>query len=385
MPQLQPGRDGFHPVFLPDGVERGLLPSTQARDARFLASFERGVLFYDVFFDVDGKRIILHGPSPVDLAPHYKTMQIIARPSGDILKRANHHSALVQLYSVRAPSGTTHLDIVFSGHTIRADIGGSHTSLLRGENVLFTLSKDNELQWIADWVQFHVINHGVTAVLLYDNNSSRYTPEDVEQTIRAIPGIKIAIVVPTPFVYTREDSAYSKNIFWAHFLQPSVMVNMLRRYASAANGIINCDIDELIVPLADETAFATASQSRSGTVYFRDCWVEPVARIGAVEPYRHSDFLMVAADADYRSGPTAKWVMAPARRWLQDLRQHPYPHAIENRPFATRHKPGTAYVAHFKAISTSWKYDRSVAEQTGHSLRVEPPLAQAMERAFTRS
>lgn len=376
---------GFNSVLLPDGIARGIVLPDLSREDRFLVSYERRVLFYDVFWNADESRIIMHGPAPVDLAPYYRDMRIVARPSGKVVRAKGHHSILVQLYSVAAPAGTTHLDIIFAGQTIRVAPGRSHTDLFRGENLLFTLSKDNDLQWISDWVEFHVVHHGVTAVLVYDNGSARYSPNELRRTICTVPGIRIAEVVPTPFLYTREDSVHPDNLFWAHFLQPSVMVNMLRRYGSEANGIMNADIDELIVPLANETAFETAASSRSGTVYFRDCWIEPMPNNGAIAPYRHADFQMVAAEADYRYGPTAKWVMAPARRWLRNLRQHPYPHAIQNRPFATRHKPGTAYVAHFKGISTSWKYDRSTQATVKQALRVEPMLAKAMERAFARS
>src|SRR5690606_30799903 len=128
-----------------------------------------------------------------------------------------------------------------------------------------------------------------------------------------------------------------------------VIVNMFRRYGMAANGILNCDIDELAVPLAAETVFESATRSRSGSVYFRGCWIEAVPEAPRDGGYRHTDFRCVAADVDYRVGSTNKWAVAPNRRWLQKLSAHPYPHAISNRPMLTRHKPGTAYIAHFKA------------------------------------
>lgn len=374
--------EGFLPVELPPSLERGLDMPHVRRDEKFLASFERRVLFYDVFWNHDGSRVILHGPAPTGLEHHYKALRIVARPSGQELRVEGHHSPLVQLFSAMAPPDTTQLDILIGTEWVKAKVGPNYCETFRDQNVLFTLSKDNDLAWIVDWARFHVVHHAVSAVVLFDNNSSRYSRAELEQALSSVPGLQVAAVVPTPFRYTREDAAHPQNLFWAHFLQPSVMVNLLQRYGLAARGIMNCDIDELLVPLTAISAFDTARRSRSGSVYFRDCWIEPVPEAPATAPYRHADFQMVAAGTDYSKGPTAKWVIDPSRRWLRDLRRHPYPHAIENRPFATRHKPGTAYVAHFKAISTGWKYDRSVQQMDGKGMREEPMLRAAMQCAF---
>lgn len=39
-------------------------------------------------------------------------------------------------------------------------------------NCLFTLSRNNDLRWIRNWVRFHVREHGAEAVLLFDNSST---------------------------------------------------------------------------------------------------------------------------------------------------------------------------------------------------------------------
>jgi hypothetical protein len=54
-------------VMLPEGIIRGLLPAKAERSAKFNARYERSVLFYDVYWSADGRRIILQGPPPIDL------------------------------------------------------------------------------------------------------------------------------------------------------------------------------------------------------------------------------------------------------------------------------------------------------------------------------
>ncbi|GLQ53408.1 hypothetical protein [Devosia nitrariae] len=378
-------RPHLNSLFLPQdsSLRRGFISPNVPREAQFLAHFEDRCIFYDVFWDEAGKRILLHGPPPVNLAQHYRNARYTARPSGTRLRARGHHSQKVHIYSLAAPAGTTHLEVEFAGMTFTVPVGANYSSWFEGQNLLATVSKNNDLQWIADWARFHVVNQGASAVLLFDNASDRYAPADIEATLVAVNGLDKICVVPAPFAYQRPDNALPDNRFWAHFLQPSLFTNMFRRYAARASGILDCDIDELAVPLTDETVFETARASRSGTVYFRNRWIEPVP----VKPrpdgvYRHRDFCLAKADDDVTRGGTTKWAMAPDRRWMQDLRVQPRAHLIINRPPLTRHKPGTAYIAHFRGISTSWKYDRRVTLESDDTLVEDTRLSALLKSTF---
>ena len=73
--------------------------------------------------------------------------------------------------------------------------------LFRGKRVMVTMSKDNDLAWIRDWVEFHTRNHGCDAVLLYDNGSTQYEAAKLQEIVAAIPGVDAALVVTWPFSY----------------------------------------------------------------------------------------------------------------------------------------------------------------------------------------
>ncbi|MGV8833666.1 MAG: hypothetical protein ACOH2N_16975 [Devosia sp.] len=369
-------------VMLPEGIIRGLLPAKAERSAKFNARYERSVLFYDVYWSADGRRIILQGPPPIDLGAYYGAARYVCQPSGAEVRARPFHSELVYLVALDAPVDTTHIDIVMGGTTQRAEVGQNHSPFFADTNLLFTLSKDNDLDWIIDWARFHQVNQGVDAVLLFDNMSTRYSASDLEAALLSVDGLKRVGVVPVPFNYPLEDPALPKRLFWAHFLQPGIIVNMFRRYGMATKGILNCDIDELAVPLGSETVFESAARSRSGTVYFRGCWIEPVPDVARPGGYRHRDFTQVVAGTDVSRGSTDKWALTPHRRWLQNLAIHPYAHALVNRPMLTRRKPGTAFIAHFKAISNGWKYDRSVVPKSSAQLQTDPALVETMRRAF---
>jgi len=376
-------RPGLHSLVLPQGaIRRELIEPELPRAPEFLARYEHYCIFYDVYWDATGTRIIMQGPPPINLARFYREATYIAQPSGIALTAKAHHSEKVYLYSLEAPAGTTSLDITFAGSQFSVSVGRNYSSFFENEDLLCTVSKNNDLQWIVDWARFHVVNQGATAVLLFDNGSDRYTLSNLEAALTSVVGLRKVCVVPVPFAYQRPDDALPKKRFWAHFLQPSLFVNMFRRYGAHAGGILNCDIDELLVPLKGQTVFEAARASRSGTVYFRSRWIEPVP--GELRPngYRHRDFYLTRPQTDATRGKTDKWAMAPDRKWLQDLRVHPYTHLIQNRPPFTRHKPNNAYIAHFRGISTGWKYDRPITLERSESLVEDGELMRAMDKAF---
>lgn len=390
MPQSSPAEQAellstpiLNALMLPEGgPRRGLLPATLPRSEVFLASYERNVLFYDAFWDVHGRDVILIGPPPIDLGHHYRTAKFKAVPSKNTLSAKWHRTPCVHVLSLRAPKGTTHIEVTFAGVTQQVPVGANQSEFFAGNNLLFTQSKNNHLAWIRDWARFHVVNQGVDAVVLFDNNSTRYGIDEVQATLLAVPGLKKVAVVPVPFTFPREDMTYTRNIFWADFLQRSVIVDLFRRFGMLTNGILNCDIDELAVPLTSETVFEAANKSRSGSVYYRFAWIESVPEAVSEAGYRHKDFRKMAADADYSVGPTTKWALTPKRRWMQPLKIQPQTHAVENRPMLTRHKPGNAFIAHFRGISTSWKYDRPIESSAEKVLRRDDALSQALDRAF---
>ena len=78
--------------------------------------------------------------------------------------------------------------------------------MFSGLNVLLTLSKDNEIRWIRDWVTFFARRHECDAVLLYDNASTRYGSVDIYTAISSVPGIKACVVVHWPYKYGPQGS-----------------------------------------------------------------------------------------------------------------------------------------------------------------------------------
>ncbi len=102
-------------------------------------------------------------------------MRVVALPSHEPCSfELRHLDRHMQMW-LEAPPGTEKLR--FSGPlgTFEVLVGEPAISPFRDCRVIFTLSRDNELDWIRDWVRFNRDVHGADAVLLYDNRSTLYT------------------------------------------------------------------------------------------------------------------------------------------------------------------------------------------------------------------
>jgi hypothetical protein len=232
--------------------------------------------------------------------------------------------------------------------------------------VLLTLSKDNELDWISDWVRFFARWHGCDAVLFYDNASTKYEMSDIYEAISSVPGIEVVVVVNWPYPYGPQgsdgnfdppkmpwDSAYS---------QPGVLEHARHRFLRLARAVVNADVDELVLTNEKVSLIEILGRSAVGYLRYPGYWIESATK-SADEYPRHFDF-------DYRSMDSIecppKWVVAPTRcpahaTWL--------PHRISGMDG----DPLSSLVSfrHFRAINTGWKYQRHILRRPNENDHVK--------------
>lgn len=305
--------------------------------------FDATTLFYDVFRD--GHRLVLVGPPLRNLGPVVEHGRI--RLEGNLTRhrlRTTKKDQL-QLTTLRAEPGVREFSLEIEPPLPPVAVQAADTAALRGRKVLFTKSRDNELTWIADWADYHVRAHGADAVLIYDNASSLYTPEQLLARLRAVPGIEAAIVVPWPYKF-----GYHGPKFDADYSEHAIIEHGRRRFLAEAAGILQIDIDELVVSASGQSVFDLAARSRSGAVSFTGVWIENVG-VAHRPPLRHRDF-RYAGETLFKT----KWAAVPYR--LPDgvqMTVHSFEHGFN---------PDTAddlCYRHFRAISTNWKYARDAS------------------------
>lgn len=247
--------------------------------------------------------------------------------------------------------------------------------LYEGRRVLYTLSRDNDVQWIADWARFHAANHGADALLLYDNGSTRYGVGELEDALRAALPKLVVNVVDWPFPYG--PGGWSATAGWdSNFTQSTAFHDARLRFLHRAASVLNCDVDELVVSRAGESVFECTEAEESGYLAFHGKWISaagPAREVGQ-QPRRHGVFAYLEQGA--ANCPT-KWCAVPARCRLEDQwRTHAVtgkPHSVADERFVYRH---------FRGVSTDWKYPRSTAVVVDPARHVlDGELLEALARA----
>ena len=342
------------------------------RSADFYDAFDAHTLVYDVFWHVDGNRVLLICPPPLNLEFAWRAADFVALPSGQKLA-ANfvilRSTMTISLENV--PKDTKKIELVFDGKAYTARVRENLSHELENSRLMFTMNRNNPLEWIREWALFHRVMHGVDSILVFDNGSTEYTLQDMEQTLGSVDGIKNIIVSSLPQKYGPHDPGVLFYRFWANFLQLSSISIMFRRFGSRAFGILNCDIDELVAPLSTGDIFSVANESRDGLFMLRGIWVESTiasSKAPSAPLPIHTNFTHVLRDFRKRLNAD-KWVIEPKRDWLQAQNAHPAVHRIRNvaKKYARRAPHGVFF--HFKGINTNWKENRS-------NLRKNVPLTQ---------
>ena len=354
-----------HAVFLPADGELRRLPRAprRPRPPEMLAGYEDRALVYDAFWHADGERILLVGPPPRNLAPHYRTARYMA---GGVPLAATHHASLSTMITelVGAPSSTRKLTMEFAGASYAITVGDNRCASFAGRRLLFTMSKDNDLAWIAEWARWHQRLHKADAVVFFDNGSTRYDLAAIEDMLRSVGGIEAVSVISWPWRYGVTDRAMWNNPFYVLYLQVSAMSVMLRRFGMQAAAIVNADIDELIATPDGTSIFDLARQSRGGVVSMRGVYIEPLASPDAPSERTHRHYRHRLSDDKRAQSRPRKWAIDPSRPWFASLDVHPYMHWIEGRPAFSRSTPAGAFYRHFRAISTNWKDERTSLRHT---------------------
>lgn len=114
---------------------------------------------------------------------------------------------------------------------------------LENKIVLYTLQKNNDIDWIIYWANWYVDHHNVTDIVIYDNNSDIYSFSELKNKLNKI---KTKVYLES-VDYLYGMFAYKGSKWDADFLQYA-MFEHVRYYYLNNNGIlINSDIDEIVV------------------------------------------------------------------------------------------------------------------------------------------
>lgn len=320
----------------------------EARGPGFDAAFDSLTLWYDAV--ALGGRAVLVAPPPLNLGAAFSRAHL--RADGQpvalrALRRLRRHA--VAHVGGAAPA---RLGVQIGRWQGETALSPDQRGLFAGLNASVQISRNNRLEWIADWARFHIGEHGLEAMLLIDNGSDAYPPEAILETLDPLP-LKRVVVLCAPQPYGPPRSKTHPGT--AKFLQPA-MLNLARlRFLGRARAVLNADLDELVwAGPGAGSIFEAACAARLGFVAFAGAWRFPVG--DRPPPYRHADHGL--CDPAARPCPV-KYCIRPdgPLRWASwDV------HRLERLALLSARPTGRFGYWHCRGVTTNWKaYDRMQA------------------------
>jgi hypothetical protein len=189
-----------------------------------------------------------------------------------------------------------------------------------GLPVLLGISRNNALDWIADWAEFHAHVHGIRGLLLFDNGSTDYDVDELHGRLSQVRGIERLCVVDWPVKWGPMRGPHKED---SNFCQGGALAVARWRFLQAALTVTQCDIDELVVPLKSGVTLPEAClESSTGVLLFEGRRLvaarnhpTPVGNPGR----RHRDYhyLLTTQPKRTRLGMLVrglKWTIDPRRR-----------------------------------------------------------------------
>lgn len=333
------------------GVSRAALPGVTVLSEDFWTGYDQYTVVYDAFLDA---RNLLHVfcPPLVNLKDGVLDGLRAAGIGVAGTSRVTEARYFIHIEQKNWDPSVATVDVPLFGHSYSLRINRQDTELFAGKNTLYAQNKNNRLTWIKDWMRFHQREQQANAVLLLDNGSTDYTPDELLAAMQSVDGFDAVTVVtaPLPFMpigtFRRGPDC--------NFFQPSMHSLLSRRFLRHARAVLSLDIDELLLRRRDRTIFDAAAANPFGAVCFSGHWVyapDGSAAEYTTHRYRRSE------DAAHRGKYCYRPQSFMGRGWQsthmiqKGIRNPICQHVVRTHEFE---------FLHHRSISTSWASDRSV-------------------------
>lgn len=283
-----------------DSLARNAITPEALHSPAHEAAYDTSTVFYDVAF-TGPDRVELIAPPLLNFASHVRIgvnqyllsdvldglfAESTTRQSGmtKVLTAEDEQLGISGWTSPKVHSCIIGTDQLEADGTLRITIdnGDESTTLhvaprpqvlseFAGKNILVTWNKDNDLQWIHDWITFHAALHDIDGVLIYDNASTTYSPQQLLETMQAAAGAGRAL----PAAQGRPTSAFLCAVVpwlspigpamppWTAYFGPAGILEHARSTVlAAAQQVLHFNIDEYA--LASDKPLTSALYNENG-------------------------------------------------------------------------------------------------------------------------
>ncbi|AOT57103.1 hypothetical protein [Weissella soli] len=245
----------IHPLVSND-FERKIPRQPKDQQEDYLEKYDLHSIFYDVMITDDNYLAFVSPP----LYGEYNIWNLAKiEINGQLINGSPEfveHSRVTNVYyklsdeygnALRAQNKAV-VDFELGNARGKFEVDTKDFELLRGHNVFGSMTKDTELTWLHDWVEYHVRVDKFDALILFDNNSSKYMITEMSTCLADIPKLKKLIIVP----YTVKFGPVAKPgvpIYDSDYGQYTALEMAHQRFLPQAKTFTHVDTDEYIFPL----------------------------------------------------------------------------------------------------------------------------------------
>lgn len=335
------------------------------RSAHYLERYDDRTLFYDCVYLADQQKYLFTSPRFLNLwRPFRSGLRMDGKPVGGLSRRT---WLRCEQAALKATPGELELSIGRKHGAI--DARPDQMDRFAGLNCVAAVNKNNALNWVRDWANYYVSEHGADGIVLFDNGSTEYSADALAATLSAIDGLKAHLVYSAPYPYGPTDRSGKFEVS-PRFFQ-SAMLNIARRDALwKARAVLNVDIDEIVRKSGDTSVFDLAVRHPLRMVTIHGTWIYPSPdTVGAV----------AHAANTYRRVPdrkcNRKWCMTPRGLMAR------FGWAVHQVGGVLQEATNTSevHLLHCRGTSTGWKKKRFDAPQ---ELQADPALAAFLAEHF---
>ncbi len=231
---------------------------------KLLQNVDLTTIFYDVFFDYRQSRLIGLGPRLFNLAR--EILPLYVRVNGEKIKyRFFEEKNCFFFLSDRLyvpHDQVMKVEFNFKKFTYIAKVSSNDPRIATTFNSkpnkvsISTLSRNNRVEWVTDWIKWHFRLHNIKRVVLYDNCSANRT-----RLIRVLAELNDMVEI----ILVYWDFPYGVSPF--DFTQQGSLNHNRLRFCVEKGYCINLDIDEYLVR-SGKTCISEYLDSNLGNSYF---------------------------------------------------------------------------------------------------------------------
>ena len=279
---------------------------------KFNDNFDWDHIWYDAI-QINITTVILIGPPLYDIIDWMKTNGSFILDSGQSCEFNFVILERVCYTIITVPNVVNTITFHAASEKIELKIN-YNTGYYNDLKTMVTLQKNNPVQWIQQWIQYHYDVLGVQGFLIYDNASTDYTIEFLEENIQ-YKDAKIK-VVSWPYPYGPQGSDFTP---WdSDYCQYVMLEHSKWRYLANASLVLNNDIDDYIFldGLTLDTILSNLTKGNAKCLRYKGIWIEPVDITTGVSAFnvpveeRHVKNYYCTDDSN-ETGIGYKWMLIP--------------------------------------------------------------------------